>query len=104
MSIVIFSRVDGRRRGGRAHPAGGTEYPAGTFTLAQLHEIAADSQMAIARGPLVTIESIAEMQAAEAAEMQERDPAEMEDAPEMQEGDAPGAAAAQRARRGRVRG
>ena len=69
MGIVIISRIDGRHRGGVRHPLGAASYPIGTFTLAQLHDIASDPTIAVVRGTLITHDELP-MLLAEAEEVQ----------------------------------
>lgn len=45
--IKITSKQDGFRRCGVAHPSGPTEYPAGTFTQAQLAALQAEPMLVV---------------------------------------------------------
>lgn len=58
--IVIFSAIPGRHRGGMTHPHM-AEYPLGSIGRSQLSEILADPVLAVARGELVTIASMAQL-------------------------------------------
>lgn len=57
-TLVIFSAIPGRHRGGMTHPAA-AQYPLGAVSRKALEEIAADPVLAIARGELVTTATLA---------------------------------------------
>ena len=57
-TLVIFSAIAGRHRGGMTHPAA-AQYPLGAVSRKALEEIAADPVLAIARGELVTTANLA---------------------------------------------